>query len=129
MADIQFNLRIPAELKDRIAEAAKENNRSINAEAQSRLEQSFDKKNIDLSDLIARQEETIEYIRSLHEQNKELSEQLQTAQEYNKREFGEMKVLRGLDAVARREIPLPDSSNEDNPKKNWQNLNPNNRKK
>lgn len=129
MADIQFNLRIPAELKDRIAEAAKENNRSINAEAQSRLEQSFDKKNIDLSDLIARQEETIEYIRSLHEQNKELSEQLQTAQEYNKREFGEMKVLRGLEAVARREIALPDSSDEDTPKKNWQNLNPNNRKK
>ncbi len=42
MADIQFNLRIPAELKERIAESAKENNRSINAEAQSRLEKSFE---------------------------------------------------------------------------------------
>lgn len=41
MADIQFNLRIPAELKEQIAEAAKENGRSINAEAQTRLEQSF----------------------------------------------------------------------------------------
>ncbi|USA54581.1 Arc family DNA-binding protein [Acinetobacter sp. C32I] len=41
MADIQFNLRIPAELKEHIAEAAKENNRSLNAEAQSRLEESF----------------------------------------------------------------------------------------
>ncbi|QHH95413.1 Arc family DNA-binding protein [Acinetobacter gyllenbergii] len=49
MADIQFNLRIPAELKDRIAEAAKENNRSINAEAQSRLEQSFDTANTVIS--------------------------------------------------------------------------------
>ena len=37
--DVQFNLRIPAELKLRIAEAAKTNSRSINAEAQLRLEQ------------------------------------------------------------------------------------------
>ena len=40
--EVQFNLRIPAELKLRIAEAAKTNSRSINAEAQLRLEQSFD---------------------------------------------------------------------------------------
>ncbi|NIE95189.1 Arc family DNA-binding protein [Acinetobacter sp. Tr-809] len=41
MADIQFNLRIPEELKEKIKEAALENGRSINAEAQMRLEQSF----------------------------------------------------------------------------------------
>ncbi|MEB8381431.1 Arc family DNA-binding protein [Acinetobacter junii] len=41
MADIQFNLRIPEELKDKIKEAATDNGRSINAEAQYRLEQSF----------------------------------------------------------------------------------------
>lgn len=39
--EVQFNLRIPAELKSRIAEVAKTNSRSINAEAQLRLEQSF----------------------------------------------------------------------------------------
>lgn len=42
MADIQFNLRIPEELKDKIKLAANENGRSINAEAQFRLEQSFE---------------------------------------------------------------------------------------
>lgn len=39
--DVQFNLRIPAELKAKIEDAAKTNNRSINAEAMNRLEQSF----------------------------------------------------------------------------------------
>lgn len=39
--DVQFNLRIPATLKDKVKEAAKESGRSINAEAQFRLEQSF----------------------------------------------------------------------------------------
>ncbi|MBF7685971.1 Arc family DNA-binding protein [Acinetobacter sp. B10A] len=42
MADIQFNLRIPSELKEQIMLSAKHNNRSINSEAQSRLEQSFE---------------------------------------------------------------------------------------
>lgn len=41
MADIQFNLRIPENLKEKIKEAAFKNGRSINAEAQYRLEQSF----------------------------------------------------------------------------------------
>ncbi|OJU74917.1 MAG: hypothetical protein BGN93_01415 [Acinetobacter sp. 39-4] len=40
--DVQFNLRIPAELKQRIVDAAKKNSRSINAEAQLRLERTFD---------------------------------------------------------------------------------------
>lgn len=102
MADIQFNLRIPADLKDRIAEAAKENNRSINAEAQSRLEQSFDKKNIDFSDLITRQEETIQYMRILHEQNKLLSQQLETEQKRNEKRFSKLNVLVGLEPVRRR---------------------------
>ena len=42
MADVQFNLRIPDELKERVKSAAKESGRSINAEAQYRLEQSFE---------------------------------------------------------------------------------------
>lgn len=39
--DVQFNLRIPITLKDKVKNAAKESGRSINAEAQHRLEQSF----------------------------------------------------------------------------------------
>ncbi|MCV2445533.1 Arc family DNA-binding protein [Acinetobacter bereziniae] len=45
--DVQFNLRIPAILKDKVKEAAKESGRSINAEAQYRLEQSFEPLNQD----------------------------------------------------------------------------------
>ncbi|EJB8486578.1 TPA: Arc family DNA-binding protein [Acinetobacter baumannii] len=40
--DVQFNLRIPSELKQRIVDAAKKNSRSINAEAQLRLERTFE---------------------------------------------------------------------------------------
>lgn len=40
--NIQFNLRIPIELKDLIFESSQANGRSINAEAQYRLEQSFE---------------------------------------------------------------------------------------
>ncbi|PSE95849.1 toxin-antitoxin system HicB family antitoxin [Acinetobacter nosocomialis] len=42
MADVQFNLRIPENLKEKIKQAATESGRSINAEAQYRLEQSFE---------------------------------------------------------------------------------------
>lgn len=56
--DPQFNLRVPAELKIAVEEAAKKSGRSINAEAVYRLEQSFSKQNtssqlIDLSQAIA----------------------------------------------------------------------------
>ena len=40
--DPQFNVRIPAELKQAIEDAAKENNRSINSEIVYRLQQSFE---------------------------------------------------------------------------------------
>ena len=40
--DVQFNLRIPSELKQKIVEAAKRNSRSINAEAELRLQRTFD---------------------------------------------------------------------------------------
>jgi hypothetical protein len=40
-ADPQFNLRIPAELKTRIEDAAKHNKRSATAEIIARLEESF----------------------------------------------------------------------------------------
>lgn len=42
MATIQFNLRVPEELKSKIDEASQNSGRSINAEATYRLEQSFE---------------------------------------------------------------------------------------
>lgn len=50
MADVQFNLRIPDELKERVKSAAKESGRSINAEAQYRLEESFNQSPATLED-------------------------------------------------------------------------------
>ncbi|MCC3344855.1 Arc family DNA-binding protein [Psychrobacter sanguinis] len=41
MANVQFNLRVPEELKQKIDKASQESGRSINAEATYRLEQSF----------------------------------------------------------------------------------------
>jgi len=38
---VAYNLRLPQELKDKIAESAKELNRSMNADIVARLEQSF----------------------------------------------------------------------------------------
>ncbi|ENU19561.1 hypothetical protein F994_02421 [Acinetobacter bohemicus ANC 3994] len=40
---VAYNLRLPPELKDKIAESAKELNRSMNADIVARLEQSFQK--------------------------------------------------------------------------------------
>lgn len=48
-ADVQFNLRVPNDLKEKVESAAKENGRSINAEAIARLESSFQASNQDLS--------------------------------------------------------------------------------
>ncbi|WP_180035596.1 MULTISPECIES: Arc family DNA-binding protein [unclassified Acinetobacter] len=44
--DVQFNLRIPSELKQQIVDAAKQNSRSINAEAQLRLQRTFELDNL-----------------------------------------------------------------------------------
>ena len=51
--DPQFNLRVPAELKQQVEEAAKLSGRSINAEAVYRLEQSFKNINKSLDDMRA----------------------------------------------------------------------------
>ncbi len=42
----QYNLRWPDELKEKIAQSAKEHNRSMNQEIVARLEESFDNKDI-----------------------------------------------------------------------------------
>lgn len=40
-SEVQFNLRIPSELKEKVRRAAGVSGRSINSEAQHRLEQTF----------------------------------------------------------------------------------------
>lgn len=45
---VAYNLRLPQELKDKIAESAKELNRSMNADIVARLEESFEQKFEDL---------------------------------------------------------------------------------
>lgn len=41
---VAYNLRLPAELKDKIAESAQQLNRSMNADIVARLEESFSEK-------------------------------------------------------------------------------------
>ena len=45
---VAYNLRLPQELKDKIAESAKELNRSMNSDIVARLEDSFEQKLGDL---------------------------------------------------------------------------------
>lgn len=46
----QYNLRWPNELKEKIAQSAKEHNRSMNADIVARLEESFTETNLVASD-------------------------------------------------------------------------------
>ena len=48
---VAYNLRLPQELKDKIAESAKELNRSMNADIVARLEESFEQKFGDLESI------------------------------------------------------------------------------
>lgn len=131
MADIQFNLRIPEELKEQIKDAAAKSGRSINAEAQMRLEESFKKNasSTNLAELIALQEETIEYMKQLHNQNAELSRELREEKSRNESRFKDLGVLRGLDAVSKRPGVYIDAegnetpSNNNDPNKNYLNIN------
>lgn len=50
---VQYNLRWSEELRDRIAEEAKKNTRSMNQEIIARLEQSLDEKTIMEEEVIA----------------------------------------------------------------------------
>lgn len=60
--DPQVNFRIPAELKDKLDEAAKENGRTLTAELILRLETTFENDNIiqDLSTRVEKLEEIVE---------------------------------------------------------------------
>lgn len=50
---VQYNLRWSEELRDRIAEEAKKNTRSMNQEIIARLEQSLDEKTIMEEEIVA----------------------------------------------------------------------------
>jgi len=124
-------LRVPPELKDKIEKSAEANNRSQSAEMVARLEESFNKKNsnTNLAELIALQEETIEYMKQLHKQNAELSKELIEEKNRNETRFKELNVLRGLDPVRRRPGIFVDeegneiSSDAHDPTKNYLNIN------
>ena len=45
---VEYKVRMPQELKDKIAESAKDLNRSMNADIVARLEESFEQKSGDL---------------------------------------------------------------------------------
>lgn len=45
--DPQYKLRWPEELRQKVAQSAKEHNRSMNADIVARLEESFERKNYD----------------------------------------------------------------------------------
>ncbi|MHA3098402.1 Arc family DNA-binding protein [Acinetobacter brisouii] len=137
---VTLKVRVTPEFREKIVNTAKENNRSMNAEIVARLEKSFEANpsNVDLSNLIARQEETLQYMKELHEQNRILSEKLNEVQKENSHNFKNIQVLRGLDAVSRdegrflsdnKEIPFSSIGEQEDSNKNWQNLNPNNRNK
>lgn len=69
--DPQMNLRVPVELKEQIEKAAFENNRTITAEAVSRLEQSFKEKNNSLEQFSSQLQKLFERLERLEKQHEE----------------------------------------------------------
>ncbi|CAN7705436.1 TraY domain-containing protein [Acidovorax sp. LjRoot66] len=60
--DVQTNLRLPGDLKDRLVASAAESNRSLSAEAASRLEDSF--RNRAFADVVMDQAQQIRELRA-----------------------------------------------------------------
>lgn len=81
---IQYNLRWSEELKEKIAQSAKEHNRSMNADIVHRLEQSFINDSLlpkILDDQIENSLETIQGFRGLLKVIKNLQEQVEKQNE------------------------------------------------
>ena len=70
--DPQVNFRIPAELKDKLDNAAKENGRTLTAELILRLEMTFEQDD-QVSELMERINKLEDDIHGLNEDNRELS--------------------------------------------------------
>ena len=70
--DPQVNFRIPAELKDKLDNAAKENGRTLTAELILRLEMTFEQDD-QVSELLERINKLENDIHGLSEDNRELS--------------------------------------------------------
>lgn len=70
--DPQVNFRIPAQLKDKLDNAAKENGRTITAELILRLEMTFEQDD-QVSELMERINKLEDDIHGLNEDNRELS--------------------------------------------------------
>ncbi|QHI17067.1 Arc family DNA-binding protein [Acinetobacter haemolyticus] len=70
--DPQVNFRIPAELKDKLDNAAKENGRTLTAELILRLEMTFEQDD-QVSELLERINKLEDDIHGLSEDNRELS--------------------------------------------------------
>lgn len=80
----QYNLRWPDDLKEKIAQSAKEHNRSMNADIVHRLEQSFINESLlpkILDDQIENSLETIQGFRGLLKVIKNLQEQVEKQNE------------------------------------------------
>lgn len=65
--DPHFRLRLPAPLRDRLAAAAKANNRSANAEVVARLERSFVEMPKGIEDVRERHDEVLAMMREVLE--------------------------------------------------------------
>ena len=64
-SDPQFNLRVPVDLKEKIELAAKQNGRSINAEAVARLQGSFSETEVDQSKVDSLIEQVTELLKKI----------------------------------------------------------------
>lgn len=73
--DPQVNFRIPAELKDKLDEAAKENGRTLTAELILRLEMTFENDDT-IQDLAARVESLENEVASLEDDQRENNRRL-----------------------------------------------------
>lgn len=128
-------LRVPPELKKQIEESAEKNNRSQSAEMVARLEQSFSLNQPipNLSELIAKQEEAISYMKELHQENRELRKQLEKNTKIVEDELRSSYLEYAMSVLTSQAPPESRSNlNHNNTKEsnsNWQKLNPNTNKK
>lgn len=83
---VAYNLRLPQELKDKIAESAKELNRSMNADIVARLEESFEQKSFNKLDEVPLEELLAVVMEKLGKNSLSLTrEEIARAKEFSKK--------------------------------------------